>query len=111
MLKSTSNVTVNPACPAENEIARGAYAAIRIASGSSAHRSARSAPIATINRPPTTIPTAVPKTAWTTVAPVPSAFERSTDSVPSTTQKACCSDARCATYTAIVRPAAPRTLF
>ena len=43
--------------------------------------------------------------------PVPSAFDRSTDSVPSTTQKPCCSPVRCAMKTAIASPAAPRTLF
>ena len=43
--------------------------------------------------------------------PVPSAFERSTDSVPSTTQKPCWRPALSAMYTARPSPAAPRTAF
>ena len=44
-------------------------------------------------------------------APVLSAFERSTESVPSTTQKACCTPVRLAISTARPRPMAPRMLF
>ena len=46
-----------------------------------------------------------------TFCPVLSAFERSTESVPSTTQKACCTPVRLAISTARPRPTAPRMLF
>ncbi len=58
---------------------------------------------------PTTNPMAVPPTARSAVAPVPSAFERSTDIVPSTTQKPCCTFVISTTATASASPAAPRS--
>ena len=58
-----------------------------------------------------TNPTAVPATARSAVAPVPRALDRSTDSVPSTTQNPCSTSVTSTTATARARPAAPRTAF
>jgi hypothetical protein len=68
-------------------------------------------PMSTISAPPIAMPTAVPARERSTVDPVASAFERSTERVPSTTQNPCCSSARWPTSTASERAAAPRTLL
>ena len=60
---------------------------------------------------PTTKPTAVPAMARNAVEPVPRALDRSTDSVPSTTQKPCSTSVISTTATARASPAAPRTAF
>src|ERR1039457_4447740 len=60
---------------------------------------------------PTRIPAAVPASALRMVRPVPSAFERGTDSVPRTTQKECWRPDFWAMNTATASPAAPRTLL
>jgi hypothetical protein len=49
--------------------------------------------------------------ASTTVVPVARALERSTEIVPSTTQKPFCASVTLATRTASASPAAPRTLL
>ena len=58
-----------------------------------------------------TMPTAVPASALITDRPVPSALERSTDRVPSTTQKECWRPVFWAMNTAMASPTAPRTLL
>jgi transposase len=68
---------------------QGAYAAENTATGSTAQSTPSWVPIAITSPAPTTIPTAVPASALRIDLPVPSAFDRSTDSVPSTTQKPC----------------------
>ena len=68
-------------------------------------------PIASSRSAPTKKPIAVPASPRRMFCPVASAFERSTESVPSTTQNACCTPERSATRTAIARPIAPRTLL
>src|ERR1039457_1166844 len=60
---------------------------------------------------PTRIPAAVPASALRMVRPVPSAFERSTDSVPRTTQKEGWRPDFGAMNPATASPAAPRTLL
>src|SRR4051794_11137247 len=76
-----------------------------------AHSNSVVSPTAKTIAPPTTIPTAVPASAWTIVVPVASACERSTESVPSATQNPCCRSASWATSTAIASPTAPRRLL
>ena len=102
---------MKPAWPAANETARGAYAASIAASGSAIHNHVSLLPMARSSRPPTVIPASVPSSAWTIVAPVLSALERSTESDPSTTQNACWTDASEAMKTAIASPIAPRALL
>ena len=80
---------MKPACPAANEIALGAYAASMIATGSTPQSTGSWVPIAITRAAPTTIPAAVPARALRIDQPVLSAFERRTESVPSTTQNAC----------------------
>ena len=53
----------------------------------------------------------MPASALRAVAPVDAALVRSTDSVPSTTQKPCCTPVRSATAMAAARATAPRTLL
>ncbi len=60
---------------------------------------------------PTTKPTAVPATARRAVEPVPTALDRSTERVPSTTQKPCSTPLISTTATARARAAAPRTVL
>src|SRR5207342_1974288 len=60
---------------------------------------------------PTANPAAVPSRARMAVDPVAAALVRSTDKVPSTTQKPCCTLLRSATATATARATAPRTLL
>ena len=106
-----TTATVKPAWPAANEMAEGATPARRTATGSTAHSSSWWVPRATTTSEPTPKPTTVPTTARTAVAPVPSAFERSTDSVPSTTQNPCCTSVASTVATARARATAPRTLL
>src|ERR1700693_2650333 len=80
------------------------------ASGRSAQSRSVWSPTPTMMTEPTTTPRAVPPTARTTVAPVPSALERSTDRVPRTTQKPCWTSMTSITATARASPMAPRTL-
>ena len=68
-------------------------------------------PIAQTSTPPTTIPIPVPVIASTTVVPVARALERSTEIVPSTTQKPFCASVTLATRTASASPTAPRRLL
>ena len=68
-------------------------------------------PIRATIAPPTTTPAAVPARPRTTLWPVLSAFERSTESVPSTTQNECWTPDMLATSTARLSPAAPRRLL
>ena len=82
-------MTVNAACPASNDTAAGANPATRTARGSRIQRSVVLVPISATIAPPTTTPAAVPARPRTTLWPVLSAFERSTESVPSTTQNEC----------------------
>ena len=79
--------------------------------GSTAHSTASCVPMAITSSAPTTIPTAVPARALRIDQPVASAFDRSTESVPSTTQNPCWRPVRWAMKTATASPAAPRTLF
>ena len=111
MLNRMRTTTVKAACPAANEMTRGAYAAISTATGSTIHSTVVSPCTGIRIAAPTTMPTAVPASAVSTVQPVPSALERSTDRVPRTTQKECCRPDVCAMNTAIARPAAPRMLL
>ena len=111
MLKRISSVSVNAACPAVKEITAGATPASSTASGSSTQSSAVLVPMAATTAAPIANPIAVPSTPRAMNWPVFSAFERSTDSVPSTTQNECCTPVRLATNTARPRPTAPRTLL
>ena len=72
--------------------------------GSTTQRAASSPPMTTITTVATAKPSAVPSTAWNPVTPVPSAFDRSTLSVPSTTQKAWSRSKALAIPTAAARP-------
>ena len=67
--------------------------------------------MATSRTPPTTKPIAVPASARSAVAPVDAAFVRSTESVPSTTQKPCWTLPTSATATAAASATAPRRLL
>ena len=111
MLKTMTTATVNPAWPTAKEMAEGATPASRTAKGSTAHSRSRWGPSATSSAEPTTNPPTVPATALRALAPVPRAFDRNTDRVPSTTQNPCCTFVASATATARDRPTAPRTLF
>ena len=96
MLNRISSVTVNAAWPAANEIAAGATPATRIAGGS---RTQSTVVFGADQREQhgrrSTNPTTVPSSAARRRSgPVLSAFERSTDSVPSTTQNECCTPVR-----------------
>ena len=93
-------VTVNAAWPAANEIAAGATPVTRMAGGRSTHSTVVFVPTASTMTAPTTMPTTVPSTARTTLWPVLSALERSTESVPRTTQNACSARTTSATSTA-----------
>ena len=79
------------------------------ASGRSAQSRTVWSPTPSMTTEPATTPSAVPVTARTAVAPVPSALDRSTDSVPSTTQKPCETLVISMTATARASPMAPRT--
>src|SRR5262249_53434854 len=68
-------------------------------------------PTATRRPPPITRPIAAPPRARTAVDSVEAALVRSTDSVPSTTQKPCCTLLRSATATATASATEPRTLL
>ncbi len=68
-------------------------------------------PMAITMADPITNPATVPAIAFRAVAPVDAAFVRSTDSVPSTTQKPCWTLVRSATATAAAMASAPRTLL
>ena len=81
-------VTVNAAWPAMKPNALAAYDARKRATGRAIHIRTGLFPATLAKRPPPTNPITLPAIAWTVVRPVPSAFERSTESVPSTTQKA-----------------------
>src|ERR1022692_3860734 len=109
MLNRMITTKVKPACPAANEIIDGATPEISTARGRRTHRSAAWPGTPIITAEPTTKPTAVPPTARRAVAPVPSAFDLSTDSVPRTTQKPCSTSVTSTTATAKASPAAPRT--
>ena len=103
-------MTVNAACPAANEIAAGATPASR--TRAAAGPTAPSCPCRSReNAAPMANPTAVPTSPRAMYCPVLSAFERSTESVPSTTQNECCTPVRSATSTASPSPTAPRTLL
>ena len=80
---------MNAACPTTNGVVPGAYAATSTAAGSTAHRASGLVPIAISSAAPTAKPTTVPASARHAVDPVAAALVRSTDSVPSTTQKPC----------------------
>ena len=82
-------VTVNAAWPAANEMAAGATPVTRMAGGRRTHSTVVFVPTASTMTAPTTMPTTVPSTARTTLWPVLSALERSTESVPRTTQNPC----------------------
>ena len=103
--------TVNAAWPATNEMSAGADAATKQTTGNSVHSTAWFVPMIATSPPPIAKPSAVPSSARSTVAPVESAFERSTDSAPSPIQKAFWASARRAISTANASPAAARTLF
>ena len=109
--KSTSTTTLNAAWLAAKEIAWPAYDASSTASGSTAQSTPRSLPTASRISPPMKIPANVPSSARAIEALVESAFERSTDIVPSTIQKPCWRSVSCATSTASASPIAPRTLL
>ncbi len=109
MLNRTTTTTVKPAWPAVKEISDGASPATRTATGSRTHSRSIRPPTPSITIEPITKPTVVPAMARAAVAPVPRAFDRSTDSVPSTTQKPCSTSEISTTATARARPTAPRT--
>ncbi len=89
MLNRNTSVSVNAAWPAAKEIAAGATPASRIATGSRNHSSVVLVPIAVSISAPTMKPITVPDRPRSAVCPVLSAFERSTESAPRTTQKEC----------------------
>ncbi len=107
-----TRVSVNDARPAANETAAGAKPASNTAGGQAGTRGgwcrcrrARS------TAAPTTKSAVVPSSARNADWPVLSAFERSTESDPSTTQKECWTPVCLATSTARLSPTAPRTLL
>ncbi len=102
---------MNAACPAANEIAAGANPAIRMANGRSTQSTVVLVPTTTTSSAPARKPNSVPASAWTTVWPVLSQFERSTASAPRMTQNEWSTWVRPATATASARPIAPRTLL
>ena len=89
----------------------GATPARKTASGSTNHSSVVFVPIATSRAAPTMKPATVPSMARTASCPVFSAFERSTDSAPRTTQNECWTPVSLAASTASPSPAAPRKLL
>ena len=82
-----------------------------MAMGSAAHITSGWLPARIANTPPITTPITLPISACTVVRPVPSAVDRRTWSVPSTTQNAWDRPSRRATSTASARPTATRRLF
>ena len=86
-----STVSVNAACAAANDIARGREPGEQDRDRAAAsHSSTRFVPISHTRLPPTAKPDRRAQRApAATVCPVLSALERSTDSAPSTTQKEC----------------------
>ena len=104
-------MTVNAAWPAAKEIAVGARPANSTANGSSTHSTVVLVPISATSAPPTTNPAVVPSRPRIAFWPVLSALERSTASVPNTTQKPCWTEVSSATSTASARPVAPRRLL
>jgi len=89
-VNSTTTVMVKAACPAANGAVPGVYPATRTASGNAIHSATGLVPIASRSAAPITKPAIVPASARMAVDPVAAALVRSTDRVPSTTQKACC---------------------
>ena len=87
-MKMMITVMVKAAWPVTNPMALAAYDARKIAIGNAIHMTTGWLPAARAKSPPATNPMTLPASACTVVRPVPNAFERSTDSVPSTTQKA-----------------------
>src|SRR5438477_6741553 len=81
-----------------------------MANGRTDHKSTLLVPATRAKSPPRTTPSRLPPIACTVVRPVPSAFDRSTWSVPRTTQNPCCSPRRFASTTAMARPIATRRL-
>ena len=81
------------------------------ANGSTVHRAVGPVPIASSSTAPATKPTAVPSSARIAVDPVDAAVVRSTDSVPSATQKPCCTPLSEATATATAMATEPRALL
>ena len=79
--------------------------------GNVTHSAVCDVPIAASSAAPTANPIAVPSSARSAVAPVAPALVRSTESVPRTTQKPCCTLVRSATATAAARASAPRRLL
>ena len=107
-LKMMITVTVKAAWPATNPMALAAYDARKIAIGIAIHMSTGSLPASTAKRPPAAKPMTLPASACTVVRPVASAFERSTESVPSTTQNAWPRPSVRASSTEIASPTATR---
>ena len=103
-------VRVNAAWPAMNPMALCAYEARKSATGSVAHSGTVLLPASPASSPPAMNPTTLPASAWIVVRPVPSAFDRSTESVPSTTQKAWLRPIVRASSTDSASPTATRTL-
>ena len=108
-LNSTTIVTVNAAWPTSER--RGSR---RV--GRDQHRERQRDPQRGLPGPyreqqqrADTNPTTVPASARHAVPPVDAALVRSTDSVPSTTQNACCTPETSATATAAARASAPRS--
>ena len=111
MLYRITSVIVKLAWPAVNEMTAGDTPAISTAIGSRIHSTVSLVPMPTISAPPMTNPTRLPSTARTTFCPVLKALDRSTLSVPSTTQNECWTPVRSATSTARPSAIAPRTLL
>ena len=108
MLKRMITTNVKAACPATKEIMEGATPDTSTASGRSAQSRAGWSATPMVMTEPTMKPSAVPPTARSAVAPVPSALERNTERVPSTTQKPCWTFVISITATASARPTPPR---
>src|SRR6266536_5718722 len=79
--------SVKPAWPTRKDTTVGTYAARNATIGSVIHSPTSSVPMASVRTAAITNPPTVPSMACRAVLPVPSALERSTDSVPNTTQK------------------------
>jgi len=79
--------------------------------GSAAHSAGVLVPMPSSSNAPSTKPSTVPPSARSAVDSVDAALVRSTDRVPSTTQKPCWTEDRSATSTAAARASDPRRLF
>ncbi len=108
-LNRSTTSTVKHAWPTMKLTVPGVYAERNASGGSAIHNQVVSLPTTAISRLASRKPMMVPSTACRALRCVPSALERSTDSVPSTTQKPCSTSVALASAIAAPRPTAART--